>query len=398
MDNVEVLDAARNGSGGYKVDIGRGQRVDRVSSEWFSRPDDERFLSLSELFASVHTRSEHSRTRTVETAAVRVEASRDNAERLSLILPSAIDPLAPTHWSFGQLAGLIGAPATYLRQLPASLAGINLQYGLTSHRAEQVKTLDTDDGRVELRAVTGPDYGRIYDHELVAAVQRIAGNGTGDTRWKVPGLLDWSTGIYNPRVDVTKDTTTLYASDRDVFLFLVDDLNPIEAGRLPDGSPDLYFRGFYCWNSEVGAKTLGMASFYLRAVCQNRNLWGVEDFEEITIRHSKYAASRFAQEAAPALTRFANSSPLPFVNGIKAARTRIVARSDEDRTDFLRKRDFSKTETKKIIETVLSEEGHKPESVFDFVQGITAVARDKTHQDARLDLEAKAKKLLDRAT
>src|SRR5258706_7732761 len=85
-------------------------------------------------------------------------------------------------------------------------------------------------------------------------------------------------------------------------LILVDDLNPIEAGRLADGSPDLYFRGFYCWNSEVGAKTLGIASFYLRAVCQNRNLWGVEDFEEITIRHSKYAATRFAHEAAPALT------------------------------------------------------------------------------------------------
>ena len=109
----------------------------------------------------------------------------------------------------------------------------------------------------------------------------------------------------------------LYASDRDVFLFLVDDRNPIEAGKLSDGSPDLYFRGFYCWNSEVGAKTLGMASFYLRAVCQNRNLWGVEDFQEIKIRHSKYAASRFAHEAAPALTRFANSSPQGFVNGIK---------------------------------------------------------------------------------
>ena len=46
---------------------------------------------------------------------------------------------------------------------------------------------------------------------------------------------------------------------------------------------------------------------------------------------------------------------------------------------------------------VLAEEGRPPESIFDFVQGITAVARDKPHQDARLDLEAKAKKLLDRA-
>ncbi len=34
---------------GFKVDISRGQRIGRVSSEWFSRPDDERYLSLSAL-------------------------------------------------------------------------------------------------------------------------------------------------------------------------------------------------------------------------------------------------------------------------------------------------------------------------------------------------------------
>ncbi len=397
MTNLETLDGRRDASGGYKVDVSRGERIGRVSSEWFSRPDDERYLSLSELYASVKGRAERSRTRTVESAAIRVEAHRDDPENLALILPGAEAPVAPTHWSFGQLASLVSAPAAYLRQIPALLAGINLQYGLTSHRAEQVKTLEAEDGRTELRAVTGPDYGRIYDHELVAAVQKIAGNGTGDTRWKVPGTLDWSSGVYNPMVDITKDTTTLYASDRDVFLFLVDDMNPIEAGKLPDGSPDLYFRGFYCWNSEVGAKTLGIASFYLRAVCQNRNLWGVEDFQEISIRHSKYAANRFAHEAAPALTRFADSSPRPFVEGIRAAREQIVARSDDDRTDFLRKWGFSKAETARIVETVLVEEGRPPESVFDFVQGITAVARSKPQQDARLDMEGKAKKLLERA-
>jgi hypothetical protein len=398
MTQVEILHDARDPRrGGYKVDVNRGERIGRVSSEWSSRPADERYLSLSELFATVRGRAERSRTRTAESAAIRVEANRHDAERLALMLPGEDVPLVPTHWSFGQLASLVGAPAAYLRAVPASLAGINLQYGLTSHSAELVKTLEVEDGRVELRAVTGPDYGRIYDHELVAAVQRIAGDGTGDTRWKVPGVLDWSTGIYNPRVDVTRDTTTLYASDRDIFLFLVDDLDPIEAGRLSDGSPDLYFRGFYCWNSEVGAKTLGIASFYLRAVCQNRNLWGVEDFEEIMIRHSKFAASRFAHEAAPALSRFANSSPMPFINGIKAARERIVARTDEDRTEFLRKRGFSKSETAKVIETVLAEEGRKPESIFDFVQGIAAAARNKPYQDARLDLETRAKKLLDRA-
>ena len=332
MSNVEVLDARPDARGGYKVDVGRGERIGRVSSEWFNRPDDERYLSLSELMASVKGRTERSRTRTVESAAVRVEASRDDAERLDLVLPGSHVAVAPTHGSFSQLAALVGAPAAYLRQLPAPLAGINLQYGLTSHRAEQVKTLETMDGQVELRAITGPDYGRIYDHELVTAVQRIAGNGTGDTRWKVPGVLDWSTSVYNPLVDISRDTTTLYASDRDVLLFLVDDLNPIEAGRLPDGSPDLYFRGFYCWNSEVGAKTLGIASFYLRAVCQNRNLWGVENFEEITIRHSKFADSRFANRVSAG----AGADRRPHQRGPDRLPAQARLRQGRDQPDYRR--------------------------------------------------------------
>jgi hypothetical protein len=397
MTMMTLSESGQSVTSGFRVDVSRGERIGRVSSEWFSRPDDERYLSLTDLHDAVRRRADRAQTRTVESRAVRVEANRDNTERLALMVPGRSEPVAPTHWSFGQLCSLVGAPTSYMRQLPAMLAGINLQHGLLSHRAELMKTLEADDGRIELRAVTGPDYGRIWDHELVAAVMKIAGNGTGDTRWKVPGVLDWATMTHNPFVDITKDTTTLYASDRDVFLFLVDDTNPIEAGRLPDGSPDLYFRGFYCWNSEVGSKTLGIASFYLRAVCMNRNLWGVENFEQITIRHSKFAAQRFAHEAAPALTSFANSSPAPFIAGIKSARERIVARSNEDRDGFLRQRGFSKSETTKIIETVLQEENRPPESIFDFVQGITALARSKTHQDARLELEGKAKRLMERA-
>ena len=381
----------------YKVDISRGGTIGRVSSEWFSRPDDERFLSLADLYGRVRGRADSATTRVVESRAVRVEARSHEPERLSLLVPGRDDPVAPTNWSFGQLCSLVSAPATYLRGLPAALAGINLQHGLIAHRGEQVKLLETSDGRTELRAVTGPDYGRIWDHELVAAVMKIAGNGTGDTRWKVPGVLDWGTMNYNPFVDVSRDTTTLYASDRDVFLFLVDDTHPIEAGKLANGDPDLFFRGFYCWNSEVGSKTLGIATFYLRAVCMNRNLWGVENFEEINIRHSKFAANRFAHQAEPALTHFADSSPANFITGIKTARERIVARNDDDRASFLRNRGFSKSDTSKIIATVLDEEGHPAASLYDFVQGITAIARSKPHQDDRLELEGKARKLLERA-
>jgi hypothetical protein len=92
MTHAEILDAARDRAGGYKVDVSRGERIGRVSSEWFSRPADERYRSLSDLFAAVLGRTERSRTRTVESAAIRVESSRDDAERLALTMPGA-DPL-----------------------------------------------------------------------------------------------------------------------------------------------------------------------------------------------------------------------------------------------------------------------------------------------------------------
>jgi hypothetical protein len=186
---------------GYRVDVSRGERVGRVSSEWLSRPADERYLSLTDLHRAVKARADCSRACTLDSREMRVEVSRNNPDRLALVLPGEPEPVAPTHWSFGQLASLVGAPAGYLRQLPAPTAGINLQYGLTHHRAEMVKTYTADDGRPELRAVTGPDYGRVHDHELVEALMRIAGKGTGDTRWKVPGVLDWRTMTSNPRVD-----------------------------------------------------------------------------------------------------------------------------------------------------------------------------------------------------
>ena len=54
--------------------------------------------------------------------------------RLAILIVARFPPRL-SRYSFGQLASQVGAPAAYLRQLPAALAGINLQYGLTAHRA-----------------------------------------------------------------------------------------------------------------------------------------------------------------------------------------------------------------------------------------------------------------------
>lgn len=123
---------------------------------------------------------------------------------------------------------------------------------------------------------------------------------------------------------------------------------------------------------------------------------GVEGFEEITIRHSKYAGNRFVHEVAPALDSFANSSPQGFIAGVKVARETVVARNDDERQKFLKNHGFSRNDCRRIIETVLREEGHPPENVFDFVQGLTAMARRRENQDGRLNLEQRAKRLFDK--
>lgn len=386
------------GQGPYKVST-RGGFDGRVSSQWFSRPDDQRFVDLDSLAAACRRHRDTAITDIVDSRDLVVRARDDDPDNLAIEFPTrkAGTVLAePTHWSFGQLCTLTEVPAHYVRKLPGRLAGINLQYGLQTRRQETLQAYMGNGDGYELRAATGPEYGRIYDVEVVEAVQRIAGNGTGDTRWKVPGVIDWRTMEYNPDAPITKRSTTLFASDRDVFLFLVDDKNPIEIGTLPSGDPDLLMRGFIVSNSEVGSRALAIATFYLRGVCQNRCLWGVEGMQEIRMRHSKYAPSRFMSEARPALESFANSRTSAVVQGVQEAKRALVADTDDDATNFLLGQRFSKPEANKILETVLEEEGRPARSIWDMVQGITAYARDRGHQDERLMIERKAGKLLDR--
>jgi uncharacterized protein (DUF736 family) len=91
----------RHVSSGSRVDLSRGERVSRVSSEWFSRPDDERYLSLTDLYDAVRRRAECAQARTVESRAVKVETACDHAERLALLVPGRDEPVAPTQGGAG---------------------------------------------------------------------------------------------------------------------------------------------------------------------------------------------------------------------------------------------------------------------------------------------------------
>ena len=71
-----------------------------------------------------------------------------------------------------------------------------------------------------------------------------------------------------------QDNTTLFASDRDMFVFLADEDNRIENPNRRAGRFGSFARGFFVWNSEVGKTTLGAGFFLFDYVCCNRIVWG----------------------------------------------------------------------------------------------------------------------------
>jgi len=352
-----------------------------ASRQWFSRSDDERFLTLESLRDSVAKRRNESWTATPKASDLRVVAGQDNALSVEVFDPSIGDRrmLAPTNLAFGQLATYAKAPAGYLRQLPAELAAINLQYGL-EHRAirDEALVLAHSNGDNSLRAMTSTSYGRIWDQQVVESVMQVNSEG----RWKIPAA---SYATANP-----KRATTLYASDRDIFIFLVDDAHPIEV----PGEKEPLFRGFYTWNSEVGAGVFGIATFLYRYVCDNRMIWGATQVKELRIRHTGGAPERFAYEGSKYLHQYSNESPTALVNQITAAKR---FESDEMQGDagiskWLQKRGFSKAVAVAAEGNVNAEGAGR--SLWDIINGVTAHARSIPHTDARVQLELDAGRLM----
>lgn len=399
---------AVNPTKGWKVSTA-GRSLNTVSSQWLSRTPDSTFLSLGDLAAEAKRKADATvevtlRSNQIEVVSEPIDDTdsivdvKRKSNSLAVALPSG-DLVAPTHWAFGQAAGLAKAPASYLRQLPVSIVADALTFGLRYNRTQDEVKFYADD--LEAFAITGPDYGRIFNHDVAQAIEAATIGDTGDHRWKIPGVLDWQTNTYDPLAPVTHDSSTLFMNDRSIFAFLVQDLAPIEIGKLPDGSPDLVFRGFYVTNSEVGAGSLKLGAMYLRAICKNRILWGVEGFQELTMRHTKYAPERFVQEAMPALQSFANGSETKLIEAVAKAREVVVAEDKDQALAWLANRDISRKRSLAIYERIIIEERggdetNRPVSAWEIAQGITAQAREEKNADTRFELEMDAKRLLDR--
>lgn len=365
------------------------QTLMQASNQWASRPADERFVSLHEMQTKMRSLRDRSDTDVISNR--KLQLFPIDGDRRALRLGVDAGPLAgftmePTHHSFGQLCSLASpgnSPAGYFREsgLPAEIIADSLNFNLRFTRdVESVGILGTmsPDGDT-MRAATGPNYGRIWNAEVVDALVEHFGDGiSGD--WRVPGE-------FGKRVTVDRQNTTLYGSDRNMFVFLADEDNRIEtAGRS-------LARGFFVWNSEEGDTTLGLGFFLFDYVCCNRIVWGADKYTEIRVRHTKTAPDRWLEEIQPALTEYAHGSTAPVIEAIEHAKAKKL---DDDVDAFLATR-FGKRMVEPIKAIHLTEEGRPIETVWDATVGATAHARSFPNTDKRLEIERVAGELLQAA-
>lgn len=357
----------------------------RASNQWATRPADQRFTSLTELNNFVQYEHEHSRAKAVSSRGIQAMPVDNDARALRVVGPNG-GPVELTHWSFGQLAQRAGAPAGYLRELPSPIAADCINYGLKFTRdVEDLGVLlYQNGGPATLRAVTGPNYGRIWNSTITKALVNRFGDGlTG--AFRVPGE-------FGKMVDVTKENTTLYASDRDMFVFLADEQHRIDIPNRRDGKGGSLARGFFVWNSEVGSASFGISTFLFDYVCCNRIVWGAQNVQEMRIRHTAGAPDRWIEQAMPAIEAYAASSTL----GIRQLVEKAMVSRIEDVDSFLMKR-FSKSQASAIKAAHMADEQRPIETLWDATTAVTAYARGVSYQDQRVDLEREGGKILDLA-
>jgi hypothetical protein len=359
----------------------------QASHQWAKRPDDERFCSLLELAKFTSEQRQNSKQQVLSSRKVMAAPIENDSKGLVVVGPSG-NAVTPTNWSFGQLSRLASATPAYMRTLPPALAADCINWGLQNRDVEEVGVLLRSNGSDELAtlgAMTGPNYGRIWNADIANAMVKRFGDGlNGD--FKVPGE-------FGKDVPVTKANTTIYASDRDMFVFLADEKHRIEVPNRRNGESGSMARGFFVQNSEVGDGVMSIATFLFDYCCSNRIVWGAMGFKEIRMRHTSGAPDRWIEQAAPAIERYANNSTLSIVDCIAQAKAKKIGDDQDDVNEFLAKR-FSKSQVKAINFAHELDEQRPIETLWDATTAVTAYARSINWQNERVAVEREGGNIL----
>lgn len=374
-------------------------------SQWANRPADERFWTLGDMMqatelARLNASTARKPLSELDIVTARPYEGNDDVE-VALRNRTAGKNVRISHYAFAQLCGIAGAPAAYLRTLPPEVAAPALSTGLARRALHDDSVKDLlfqRNGGITLRAALSSRYDRVWDADVCEMLVRM-----GDYGWRVPaGLEPWGgqykgptriataedilPGQINIRPGMTIAPSGLYASDHDMFAFLVAPDRVVE-----DGTGGALMRGIFVRNSEVGDASLSVTFFLMQAVCGNHIVWNATGVHEIRLAHiGRDTLGRASRRFAMQLRDYANAADSE-AGVIRAARTKVLGAKKEDCLEAIFK--YAKGHSlpltrERIASALVVAEEHEswygnPRTLWAAVAGLTHDSQNSRYADDR---------------
>jgi hypothetical protein len=393
----------------------------QANSQWSNRPADQRFWTLEDAHQFCKGYADTATEYALDFGVEAIRALPDGNIGVTMDDGVGATTATFTHWGFGQLARMANAPAEYLRKLPAPLAAQCLEAGLDAHFAGRdemtVQSLTHAGHTPVLRALTSDKYSRFWNHQVFERLVNLQGQG-----WRVPparptgqpneqtrpateaDVLRFRGGTGGVAIEVGMPIAPagIYASDHDMFAFLVN-----EEARLDDGSDGGLSRGFFIQNSEVGASALKLTLFHYRHVCGNHIVWDASDVVDIAIRHVGDVGGRFLIEVEDKLTAYLTASARADEERIRRARSLRLGAKPEEVLDAVfkaiaggRRTGLPSGLNMKVLAAALdtaqqyADIDGDPFTVWGYVNGLTRLSQSNDYTDQRTFLDRTASSVL----
>lgn len=353
-----------------------------AAREYVSRPADERFPSLDAMITAADHRRRLSVERTYNLKDLEVRPDISGTGGLELLSPRGAAVFS--HWSFGQLARTIGAPASYLRSLPASIASDAINYGLQDAGVGASTSLlvQAPNGapRPLVRAITTETYARVWESDLYGEIRQRFGH---DDRWQLPPT--WS-----------GEPAGAYMGDRDSFLVWVNGgsivtdptLRGAGSGVGGSGAPDGLYRGLLVRNSEVGASSVVVEVVLYRYICGNHILWGASIDRTFRRRH---VGGKVVRDTVREIMTIARQYSERGASQDEAIIRRLIdleiASTRAAVVDELRAMGATRGQAESAYDTAERTERAAPRSYWGLANGLTRDSQASAYQDERYQLD-----------
>ena len=396
--------------------------VELPTKQWATRPDDERFWTVEEARKAAWLYAQTAKEQKIEYA--QLEVTPVAGQQLALMSRRTGALAVMTNWAFGQLSGMVGAPAGYLRKLPEELAASCLNEGLYqrtldgAEAAEGVLLTHNGGDRPRIaRAITSDRYTRVWNWEVLQhGVEPLMAKG-----WKVPPGRPTSTPgnlqaalaadkvRYATERDVIKSAhpslgvrvgdligpSGVYVSDHDCFVFLVQD------SRSFDFQGKKLTRFMLVLNSEVGASSLTVVTGLLEEVCGNHILWGVaeESLRAARFRHiGEGPLDKFREQVQVTLHALERTKDSDTLQQLEKSATMSWGLTNQAALEAVFKALSGEAPKKQLAAAQEASEqlfDTDPRTSWGIVQGLSWVSQQQPHQDVRHKLDRAAARLLE---